>query len=303
MRGLFAAAVRASEILDLDFELRAQWRELLANLALLPTSDHPDALKPDDYQGPRVWVRGLKPAVKGGFRPDPNSLPQWFFDLCTLESDDTAALETARTTFRSYFRDGIDDETRVGVLSKLAIAAATLGESDAVRFLIPNQMRVLRQEREQAYQGGGVLPNRLTLREGHQALDAQRLGRAAEALHLALVQSNPSRPAGDPVLRVFAAWPKQWDAAFRLLARGAFLVASSMKRGRVEFVEIESVAGEECRLRNPWPPATITLFRDGRKSEELKGGLLRFATRRGERITAVPEGVDPADLGRSIPDG
>ncbi len=302
MRGLFAAVVRASEMLDQDAELREQWREMLQHLAPLPVSDHPDALKPDDYQGPRVWVRGLKPAVKGGFRPDPNSLPQWFFDLCTLESTDAEALETARTTFRSFFRDAMDNKTRVGVLSKLAIAAATLGQADAVRFLIPNQMEVLQQEREQAYRGGGVLPNRLTLREGHQAMDAQRLGRAAEALHLALLQSNPPMPAADPVLRVFAAWPKQWDAAFRLLARGAFLVASAMKNGRIEFVEIESLAGAECRLRNPWPEGRVGLLRDGHRSEELEGSLLKFGTRRGETIVVAPSGIDPAGLRQPVPD-
>jgi len=301
MRGVFAAALRASEILEQDANLRKHWRELLQNLAPLPLSDHPEALKPVDYHGPPVWVRGLKPAVKDGFRPDSNSLPHWFFELCTLESPDAAALEIARATFASYFRDGIDRETRVGVLSKLAIAAATLGDADAVRFLIPNQMRVLRQEREQAYLGGGVLANRLTLREGHQAIDAQRLGRAAEALHLALLQSNPAGPAGDPVLRVFAAWPTQWDAAFRLLARGAFLVASSIKSGHIEFVEIESLAGEECRLRNPWPQSVVVLFRDGRKSEESKGSLLQFSTRRGETILAAPRGVDPAAVKRKVP--
>lgn len=302
MRGLFAAVVRASEILEQDPGLREHWRDLLQNLAPLPVSDHPEALKPADYRGPRVWVRGLKPAVKGGFLPDPNSLPQWFFDLCTLESQDDAALETARTTFASYFRDGIHPETRVGVLSKLAIAAATLGDAEAVRFLIPNQMRVLRREREQAYRGGGVLANRLTLREGHQAMDAQRLGRASEALHLALLQSNPAEPAGDPVLRMFAAWPRQWDAAFRLLARGGFLVASSMKSGDIKFVEIESLAGEECKLRNPWPQGAVSLFREGRKAEDLEEPLLQFPTYPGEMIVVVPRGVDPEGLKRAVPE-
>jgi hypothetical protein len=301
MRGVFAAALRAAEILEQDAELRVSWRELLENLAPLPVSDHPDALKPADYQGPRVWVRGLNPAVKGGFRPDGNSLPHWFFDLCTLESQDAAVLEVARATFAASFRDGIHSETRVGVLSKLAIAGATLGDAEAVRFLVPNQMEVLTREREQAYGGGGVLANRLTLREGHQAMDVQRLGRASEALHLALLQSNPAGPAEDPVLRVFAAWPQQWDAAFRLLARGAFLVASSMKSGHIEFVEIESLAGEECGLRNPWPQDAVTLFRDGRRSEELEGALLRFSTRQGETIILAPGGVNPADLNRTVP--
>src|SRR5215472_15646337 len=84
MRGVFAAAVRASELLALDAPLRAQWSAFLAKLAPLPTSDDPEALKPAGYQGPRGFVRGLKPVVKpgGGLSPDSNSLPIWFLDLC-----------------------------------------------------------------------------------------------------------------------------------------------------------------------------------------------------------------------------
>ncbi len=154
MRGLLPAAIRAAEILNEDPDLRSAWREFLDNLAPLPVSDHPEALKRDDYKGPSVFVRGLRPAVRAGaaFLPDANSLPMWFFDLCNLESHDQMRLKIAAATFSTYFRDGITETTPVSVLSKLAIAASALGRSDAVRFLIPNQIRVLRRERETAYQ-------------------------------------------------------------------------------------------------------------------------------------------------------
>jgi hypothetical protein len=202
-------------------------------------------------------------------------------------------LETAAATFSTYFRNGITEATPVSALSKLAIAASAIGRADAVRFLIPNQIRVLRRERETAYRGGGVLANRMTLREGPQALDAQRLGRAAEALHLALLQSAPPNPGGDPVIRVFPTWPKEWDASYTLLARGAFLVTSSIRQGRIGFVELESKAGAECRLRNPWGEGEVTLYRDGKKSENLRGSLLRFPTRKGERVVLVAGGDTP----------
>jgi hypothetical protein len=95
--------------------------------------------------------------------------------------------------------------------------------------LIPNQIRALTPERNTAYKNGGVLANRMTLREGPQALDAQRLGRAAEALHLALLQSAPPGPGEDSVICLFAACPKEWSARFTLLARG---VSSSRRRSR-----------------------------------------------------------------------
>jgi hypothetical protein len=121
------------------------------------------------------------------------------------------------------------------------------------------------------------------LREGPQALDAQRLGRASEALHLALLQSNPPAPAEDPILHLFPAWPKEWDVRFTLAARGGFTVTASRRNGKTEFIEIRSQAGAHCKLRNPFA-TPVQLYRDGRKAETLRGDLLEFATRKGERI-------------------
>jgi hypothetical protein len=304
MRGVFAAAVRASEILGADGSLRQMWRGFLARLAPLPASDDPDALKLADYQGPRVFVRGLKPVVKpgSGLLPDANSLPMWFFDLCNVESSDREVLDLARATFDQYLRNGLNPRMPVSVLSKLPIAAASVGRADAVRILLPNQIRAIAPERATAYKNGGVLANRMTLREGPQALDAERLGRAAEALHLSLLQSNPPAPGEDPVLDVFPAWPKEWNGRFALLARGAFVVSSSMKGGQVEFVEIESQAGAECRLRNPFA-RDVDVYRDGKKAATMSGSLLRFPTRKGERLVLVAAGTDPASFKRAVPEG
>ena len=303
MRGVFAAARRAAEILDADADLRSAWRELLAKLAPLPTSDNPEALKPADYQGPRVFARGLKPAIKpGGLLPDANSLPMWFFDLCSVETRDAETLELARATFAQYLRNGLNPRMPVGVLSKLPIAAASIGRADAVRVMLPNQIRALQPERATAYRGGGVLANRMTLREGPQALDAERLGRAAEALHLALLQSSPPAPAEDPILHVFPAWPKEWDARFTLLARGGFLVSASINAGKIEFVELESQAGAECVLRNPFA-GEIAVHRDGKPAERLSGSLVRFGTHQGERVVLVASGTEPREFQRAIPAG
>jgi hypothetical protein len=125
-----------------------------------------------------LFVRGLKPTANGntGFTPDGNSLPMWFFDLVNQDTPDKQLLATANATFDRTFRAGIGPATPVGVLSKWAIAGTALGRVDATRFLVPNQIRALTAERQTAYLGGRPLANRLTLREGPQALDAQRLG-------------------------------------------------------------------------------------------------------------------------------
>jgi hypothetical protein len=288
MRGIFAAALRARAILGVDAPLAAQWLDRLENLAPIPTSDDPDALRPPDYAGPRVFVRGLKPVANGrGFTPDGNSLPMWFFDLVNLESPDATLLKTAQATFDRAYAAGIGPDTSVGVLSKMAIAGTTLGRVDATRFLVPNQIRALTAERPTAYRGGQVLANRMTLREGPQALDAQRLGRAAEALQLALLQSLPPVSAGEPVIRLFAAWPGDWDADFTLRARGAFVVRSSIRTGQIAFVEFRSMAGAPARLRNPWGAAPVTLYRNGQRWKQLEGPLLTFDTVRGDVVVVV----------------
>jgi hypothetical protein len=264
MYGVTAAALRAAAILQVDGDLQAKWREFLANLTPLATSDDADALKPEGYTGARVFVRGRKPAIKpGGFTPDGNSLPMFLFDLCNSGPN----RETANATFNAALRGGVGPQTTVQVLSKMAIAAAQLGRADAVRYMIPAQIEARIAERATAYKGGQVLDNRMTLREGPQALDAQRLGRAAEALHVALLNSAPPAPAEDPVIELFSAWPKDWDAHFKLGARGGFVVTASIRGGQVESVELESQAGGDCRIRNPW-----------------SGELQRFPTRKGERI-------------------
>lgn len=92
---------------------------------------------------------------------------------------------------------------------------------------------------------------------------------------------------------MFPSWPKDWDASFTLLAHGAFLVSSSMAKGQIEFVEIKSRLGGECRLRNPWPDKTVTLYRNDNKTENLSGPLLKFQTAKGETITLMPTGRTP----------
>jgi len=61
-------------------------------------------------------------------------------------------------------------------------------------------------------------------------------------------------------------------------------VTASIEGGRVTFVELESQAGAQCRLRNPYDGG-VTLYRDGARAEELNGTMLQFATKKGERVT------------------
>jgi hypothetical protein len=279
MYGIFPVVIRASEILNVDAEMRPVWREFLDNLAPLSRTDG---------EAP-VWTKGREPVVKGraSSRPDGNTMPIWFFDLCTLENTDPETMRIANATYEAYFRNGVNAGTRVGVLSKLGVTAAVMGRADHVRYLLPNQLNS--QETK-------VLANRMDLREGFQTTSVQRLGRAADTLHNALCQSVPAGPGKAPVIRAFPALPREWDASFTLLARGAFLVSSSRTGGKIESVQIKSQAGGECRLRHPWPGTVVTLHRDSTRAEDLAGDVLTFPTRAGEIVVVAPQGSTPSSV-------
>ena len=115
-----------------------------------------------------------------------------------------------------------------------------------------------------------------------------------------MLQCLAPKPGGDPVVRVFPAWPAEWDASFQLLAKGGFLVTSSIERGQVEFVEVRSQLGGECRLRNPWVTDGATLYRNGRKAEDLTASPLKLPTRKDEILLLVRKGSAPEQFKRTV---
>jgi hypothetical protein len=142
---------------------------------------------------------------------------------------------------------------------------------------------------EKGIGGAQIFRNRLRLREGPGAIDAEHIAGLANGVHSSLLDSTPPEGEhGEPLIRVFPAWPKDWDARFTLLARGAFTVEAAQVGGKVATVSIVSHAGQTCRLQNPWGGAKVQLTRDGRPAEMLSGALLTFPTKAGERLVLAP---------------
>jgi hypothetical protein len=149
-----------------------------------------------------------------------------------------------------------------------------MGRPDLVEKALPKQM-VLAPEGP-----GSRLPR-------SASYTLQGPGIFAQATVAALLLSIAPSPVEDPVIHVMEGWPRKWDVSFKLQAKGGFLVSSSMKGGTIRFVEILSQLGGECRIRNPWPSATTTLFCNGKKMDEMKGPLLKFPTEKGKSYLLV----------------
>jgi hypothetical protein len=197
-------------------------------------------------------------------------------------------IDLGQATYDAMHPGGINEKTPISVLNRSGASAAHLGRSEDIRHILPNQLRCLAPDHDFCdWIGGGktrVLRNRLTLREGPGDVDAERIGRVAQALHLGLLQSVPPAPGEDTVIHVFPAFPKEWDAKFTLLARGAFLVSGTMQQGQIHSVGIVSQQGGTCKVRNPWGTAEVEIERNGSHTERANGELLTFSTNKGETI-------------------
>lgn len=280
MMGILPVAIKASEILNVDNSLRPLWKELLQNLSPLPMSSEFPELKGK----PVTFVKSLLPVVDGeaSALPDLNTMPVWCFDLANLETKNKEMMKIANSTFDGYFPNGINETTPAGTLTMLPIVGAMLGRSDAVKFLIPNQMKALNKV---------ILDNRMDCMEGVQATTAERLGRSSEALQNAMCQSIPATPGDATIIRVFPAWPKTWDARFNLLSRGNFMVSSAYKNGEIAYVGIKSQAGCECRIRNPWGNSAIDIYTDSKKIKTVGGELITFKTKLNGQYMLVRKGI------------
>ena len=89
----------------------------------------------------------------------------------------------------------------------------------------------------------------------------------------------------DGAIRLYPNWDVKTDAGFSTLrAVGAFLVSSSLKDGRIEYVRILSEKGRDCTLHNPYGDGVVKLSRSNGKTETLSGKKLTFKTTPGEEI-------------------
>jgi len=280
IRGTVPLAIRAAEILDVDPELRGRWTELLANLAPYPLGKDPRAkaltggVLADD-----VWAAGYRGEIDGQNNPEDVWLtPVFPFEAWTLETRDAAT-------------DAIVQKL-LALAPRHAAVLGGAGLNTAIRTPIAvaraGRGRELPKVLERYYAAFAPLPNGMSLFEGPTAASVEHLGLLATTLQEALVQSVSPRPGEPEVISVFSAWPPEWEASFRLLVRGGFLVSSEIKEGKVACVEIESRLGEECRIRNPWGGRCVVREASG-AHQGFEGEIVVFPTARGKKYSLSPQ--------------
>jgi len=304
-RGVFAVAIYASTILGTDEDRREGWAEVLDHLAPYPLRSDPGALwaasaDPADADAlataSPAWAQGIEPAysvrgLDGTESPIFKMLEK--YDLLNLETRDQSldAGEWAVAVNTFLHSPGYLHQVEGQVVdrngsSRFHVDAARLGRAQDLARILRAQYGVFSTYGEQ--------PNLLFDQGDYYS--AEGYATFTAALQEALNQSLSPTPTGDPVIRVFPAWPREWDAKYKLLAKDGFLVSSSMESGDIQYVEMESRLGETARVRNPWE-SDVVLYREGIPAERIHAGqndILTFPTSEGEHIVLVRKGTDPA---------
>lgn len=279
IRGTVPLAIRTAEILEVDAELRGHWKELLANLAPYPMGSDPRAKAltggalADD-----VWAAGYLGEINGQHNPEDVWLtPVFPFEDWTLATRDAATDAIVQKTLDLAPRHAaVLGGAGLNTAIRTPIAAVRAGRGKELPRILDRYCATF-----------APLPNGMSLFEGPTAASVEHLGLLTTTLQESLLQSVAPRPGEPEVVHVFPAWPPQWDASFRLLARGGFLVSSESEVGRVTRIEIESRLGEECRIRNPWSGRCTVRDATG-TLQECEGEVVVFATERGGRYSLLP---------------
>ena len=295
IRGTVPPAILAAGILGVDPDLSSHWQEMLDNLAPFPMGHEPESQAlnwgtlADD-----VWSAGHLGVVNrddGRFPyEDVWSHPIETFEAWTVETDDpdTDGIVERLIDLCPNHLKIMSGRHWMPSLVRTPIAFALAGRGEELPELLAAHYAVYRPH----------LANGLScFEQGIQSMGLEHSGLITMTLQLGLMQSVSPRPGEPEIIRVFPAWPRAWEGSFRLLARGGFLVTSSVRDGDVEFVEIESRLGEECRLRNPWGKPCRLAKPDDSDGDGalLEGDILCFETTKSGRYKMIPQGVaEPA---------
>lgn len=290
IRGTFPPAIRASIILNEDADLRSEWQDIIDNLAPFPMG-HETESKALTWGtlNENVWAAGHFDGVNINSRHYPYE-DIWAHPIETFEAWTMENSDPDKDRIVQLLIDLCPNHLKImsgrhwlPSLVRTPIAFAMAGRGEDLPAILAANFYVYRPH----------LANGLsTFEQGIQSMGLEHSGLITMTLQIGLMQSISPTPGEPEIINVFPAWPREWDASFSLLARGGFLVTSSIRGGVIEFIQIESRFGETCRLRNPWnKPCRVSEGKNlggENPTDNLEGEILLFETKEGELYEVSP---------------
>jgi alpha-L-fucosidase 2 len=262
LRIFFKGIIEISNDLNTDIERQAKWHDILDKLSPIPVKE---------VDG-RLRIVGCEGGNGSGSRmigASPGTMWSLLFPLPAFNRNaDTALIKILRNE-AELWNESQWDHAHSGGFEIIFSAAARLGiDPEFILEKLSNRLK------------NGSYPN-LWIPSGGGGVET--LNAVPAAINEMLLQSY------DGTIKVFPNWVKTKDAGFTTLrAMGAFLISSSLKQGKVEYVTIFSEKGRPCILENPWGDVKVKMEKNGEKPQILSGRLLKFDTKLNEKISITP---------------
>jgi hypothetical protein len=249
-------AILASEVLNVDADLRQQWRERLDHAA-------------GDDGKPPVRLTGIEKHFQEANPPE--------FGLGRPYQP------KAQNTPPTPWPNVDADRWYAGQYPLFAVPALRSGSLDPEGVYLGMKRIVQRWQHANGLVWAMAIAN-----YGHAGAWTETLGICAPLQEM-MLQSFGG------VLRIFPCWPNDVAASFRdFRAEGAFLVSASWGKGTVQDVEILSEKGGPCRLYSPWSDGLSVTTSAGNAVEvaKPKDGIYEFATKAGQRYRIQRRSAD-----------
>ena len=262
LRIFFKGIIEMSKDLKVDKDRHAKWQDILDHLSPIPTIE---------VDG-RIRIRGSEGGTGSGSRmigAAPGTMWSLLFPLPAFDKNVDAGFMKLLRSEADLWNEKQWDHAHSGGFEIIFSAAVRLGMDP--KFILEKLSNRLKN---------GSYPN-LWVPSGGGGVET--LNAVPAAINEMLLQGY------DGVIRVFPNWVKEKDASFTTLrSMGAFLISSSLKQGKVEYLKIFSEKGRPCTIENPWGEAKVLLERNGLKSETLTGRLIKFETKPNEMVSIKP---------------
>ena len=253
VKTLFSNMIPMSEVLGIDADKRAKWRDIMENISNFPLQEKDGKTVFRYSEKGMAWcadntlgIQHIFPAGAIGLDSDPK--------LLEISHNMISAMGRWRdfngssSWYAACARVGYDPKKILAELHNMYS-----------RHTLANKLLNF---------GGGGIEN------VSPALGVTEM----------LMQSH------EGVIRFFPCWPKDQCARFGTLrAKGAFLVSAEIKDGIVSGVKVISEKGGDCTIQNPWPDKTVRVIRYGKPAETATGPRFTLKSTVAESIELKPE--------------
>lgn len=266
---LFKGMINVSTYLNKDAARQAKWQHILTHLSPFPTQEVEGRVRLKSVEkSPSPWHSGAmglaRVSIHGLILPG---------EVCGPVTD--SAFNAILLSDVSHWKDKMQEPgswgNTFGNGIETCFPAAVRVGYDADEIIKQLKARIYAQSNRNGWitaAGGGT-----------ETLSAVPL-----TINEMLLQSYEGR------VRIFPNWNHKRDAKFNnLRAYGAFVISSSLKNGRVEYVKLQSEKGRDCEMENPWPGKAVKLSRNNKPaSSTLTGRTFTFKTSKNESIELSP---------------